>query len=129
MELRRQQRRQADGSGADDGHRVSRLDGAVEHAALVAGWQDVAEHYHRVLVRSLGAAPGILLAAVPFGVLHFHEYGNSWRHAVILSLAGAAFGVMRHATRSTKASALMHASYNALIFIALMTQKGILPHL
>jgi hypothetical protein len=82
-----------------------------------------------LLVRSLGAAPGILLAAVPFGVLHFHEYGNSWRHAVILSLAGAAFGVMRHASGSTKASALMHASYNALIFIALMTQKGILPHL
>jgi membrane protease YdiL (CAAX protease family) len=82
-----------------------------------------------LLVRSLGAAPGILLAAIPFGLLHFHEYGNSWRHAAILSMAGAAFGLMRHATGSTKASALMHASYNALIFIALMTQKGILPHL
>jgi len=82
-----------------------------------------------LLVRSLGAAPGILLAAIPFGLLHFHEYGNSWRHALILSLAGAAFGCMRHATGSTKASALMHASYNGLIFIALMTEKRILPHL
>ena len=56
-----------------------------------------------LLVRSLGAAPGILLAAVPFGLLHFHEYGNSWRHAADPRLAGAAFGWMRHATGSTKA--------------------------
>jgi len=82
-----------------------------------------------LLVRSLGAAPGILLAAIPFGLLHFHEYGNSWRHALIISMAGVAFGCMRHATGSTKASALMHAAYNSLIFIALMTEKRILPHL
>ncbi|MGO9232060.1 MAG: lysostaphin resistance A-like protein [Bryobacteraceae bacterium] len=82
-----------------------------------------------LLVRSLGAAPGILLAAIPFGLLHFHEYGNSWRHVLIISMAGVAFGCMRHATGSTKASALMHAAYNSLIFIALMTEKRILPHL
>jgi hypothetical protein len=81
-----------------------------------------------LLERSLGAAPGILLAAIPFGLLHFHEYGNSWRHALILSMAGASFGWMRHATGSTKAAAIMHASYNLLFVIGLMTQKGIFPH-
>jgi len=81
-----------------------------------------------LLVRSLGAVPGILVAAVPFGLLHFQEYGNSWRHAVLISLAGAAFGAMRHVTRSTKASTLMHGSYNALFFVALLVQRGQLPH-
>jgi hypothetical protein len=82
-----------------------------------------------LLVRSLGAAPGILLAAIPFGLMHFHEYGNSWRHAAILAMAGAAFGCMRHVTGSTKAAAVMHAAYNSLFFIALMTEKRILPQL
>ena len=77
-----------------------------------------------LLVRSLGAAPGICAAAVPFGLLHFQEYGNSWRHALLIALAGAAFGWMRHRTGSTKSSTLMHASYNALEFIAYFAQKG-----
>jgi membrane protease YdiL (CAAX protease family) len=76
-----------------------------------------------LLVRSLGAVPGILLAAVPFGLLHYQEYGNSWRHAVIVAAAGVAFGWMRQATGSTKASALMHASYNGLFFVATLSQR------
>jgi membrane protease YdiL (CAAX protease family) len=76
-----------------------------------------------LLVRALGAAPGILIAAVPFGLLHFSEYGNSWRHAVLISGAGAAFGWMRHYTGSTKASTLMHAAYNLLFFAALLGGK------
>ena len=76
-----------------------------------------------LVVRSLGAPIGIVLAAIPFGLLHYSEYGNSWRHAVLISGAGAAFGWMRHATGSTKASALMHAAYNALFFAALWSSK------
>jgi membrane protease YdiL (CAAX protease family) len=81
-----------------------------------------------LLVRSLGPVPGILAAAIPFGLLHFSEYGNSWRHALLISLAGAAFGWMRYRTGSTKASALMHASYNALEFIAFISQQKDLRH-
>jgi membrane protease YdiL (CAAX protease family) len=76
-----------------------------------------------LLVRSLGPVPGVLAAAIPFGLLHFQEYGNSWRHALLISLAGAAFGWMRHRTGSTMASTLMHASYNALEFFAYFTQQ------
>ena len=82
-----------------------------------------------LLVRSLGATPGVLLAAVLFGLLHSQEYGNSWRHVVLISLAGAAFGAMRHRTGSTRASTLMHASYNALFFFALLLERNQLRHL
>ncbi len=75
-----------------------------------------------LLARSLGPGPGIIAAAVPFGLLHFPEYGNSWRHALLITLAGAAFGWMRYRTGSTRASTLMHASYNALEFIAYFAQ-------
>ena len=81
-----------------------------------------------LLVRSLGSLPGVLVAAIPFGLLHFQEYGNSWRHVVLISLAGAAFGAMREWTGSTRASTLMHASYNALFFCALLLQRDQLPH-
>jgi hypothetical protein len=80
-----------------------------------------------VLVRSLGAAPGILLAAIPFGLLHYQEYGNSWKHAAIVAGAGAAFGCMRHLTGSTKAAALMHAAYNGLFFAVALAGKNDLP--
>ncbi len=76
-----------------------------------------------LLVRSLGPVPGVFAAAVPFGLLHFQEYGNSWRHALLITLAGAAFGWMRHRTGSIRASTLMHTSYNALEFVAYFAQK------
>jgi membrane protease YdiL (CAAX protease family) len=41
-----------------------------------------------LLVRSLGAAPGILLAAAAFGLMHLQEYGYSWRHGLLITLAG-----------------------------------------
>ncbi len=47
-------------------------------------------------------SPELWAAAIPFGLLHYREYGNSWRHAVVISLAGAAFGVMRQRTGSTQ---------------------------
>jgi uncharacterized protein len=81
-----------------------------------------------LLVRSVGVVPGILLTAIPFGLLHFQEYGNSWSHVALICLAGAAFGAMRQITGSTKAAALMHASYNALFFIAAFSAGKDFPH-
>jgi membrane protease YdiL (CAAX protease family) len=76
-----------------------------------------------LFVKSFGGVKGILLASLPFGLLHFSEYGNSWRHVVLITAAGAAFGWMRHATGSTKASSLMHSAYNALFFAGLWASR------
>jgi uncharacterized protein len=77
-----------------------------------------------LLVRSLGTVAGILAAAAPFGLLHYQEYGNSWKHALVVGAAGAAFGFMRHVTGSTKAAALMHAAYNGLFFGVLLAGRA-----
>jgi uncharacterized protein len=79
-----------------------------------------------LLVRSLGAAPGILLTALAFGLMHLQEYGYSWRHGLLIALAGAAFGWMRQRTGSTKAAALMHATYNCVFFVLLAAQQAVL---
>jgi membrane protease YdiL (CAAX protease family) len=79
-----------------------------------------------VLVRSFGPAGGIVLAAIPFGLLHLSQYGGSWRHGLLITVAGIGFGWMRHMSGSTRAAALMHAGYNCIFFIALF-QGGNLP--
>jgi membrane protease YdiL (CAAX protease family) len=81
-----------------------------------------------LLARSLGAVPAVLLAAIPFGLLHYPEYGDSWRHALIISAAGVAFGAVRQVTGSTKAAVLMHASYNAFFFLVMFSDVKDLPH-
>jgi membrane protease YdiL (CAAX protease family) len=73
-----------------------------------------------LLARNLGAIGGIVLTAAFFGGLHYSEYGESWRSALLIAVAGAAFGCMRQWTGSTAAAALMHASFNALQFVALL---------
>ena len=78
-----------------------------------------------VLVRSLGAFAGILATAVPFGLLHFSEYGNSWRHVLLISISGVAFGWVRQVTGSTKAAAGMHSAYNAFQFVLLIMAKNL----
>jgi membrane protease YdiL (CAAX protease family) len=79
-----------------------------------------------LLVRSLGATPGILLAAAAFGLMHLQEYGYSWRHALLIAAAGAGFGWMRQRTGSTKAAVLMHAAYNGVFFLLLALQQAAL---
>ena len=80
-----------------------------------------------LLVRSFGPAPGILLTALPFALLHGPEYAWSWRHVVLVTLAGASFGWVRHRTGSTAAAAVMHAAYNATFFVALLIYGKDLP--
>jgi len=80
-----------------------------------------------VLVRSFGPAGGIVLSAIPFGLLHLSQYGGSWRHGLLISVAGMGFGWMRQASGSTRTATVMHAAYNFIFFAALFTQKGNLP--
>jgi len=74
-------------------------------------------------VRTIGVVPGIVLAALPFALLHAPQYGWSWRHVLIITIAGACFGWRRHRTGSTGAAWVMHAGYNLLLFTGFIAGK------
>lgn len=80
-----------------------------------------------LLVRSFGPVRGIFLTALPFGLLHLEQNAFSWRHVVLITLAGAAFGGMRHFSGSTRASAWMHAAYNFTFCLAFFAAQRKLP--
>lgn len=70
-----------------------------------------------VAARTAGVIGGILIASLPFALMHGPQYAWSWRHVVLILVAGSAFGWWRLRTQSTGASALMHAAYNAVLVI------------
>ncbi len=78
-----------------------------------------------VFVRSLGPGIGIAVTAVLFGSLHLAQNGFAWQSGLLITFAGLAFGWMRHISKSTKASTVMHASYNMVLFMAAFSSPGI----
>ncbi|HUJ50536.1 MAG TPA: CPBP family intramembrane glutamic endopeptidase, partial [Bryobacteraceae bacterium] len=75
-----------------------------------------------LLIRSLGAVAGIVATGALFGLLHAPEYSWSWRHVLLITAAGSAFGWVRYRTGSTAASTTMHAAYNLTQFAAFLGQ-------
>jgi membrane protease YdiL (CAAX protease family) len=77
-----------------------------------------------VLARRTGVAWGIVLTALPFGLLHLPQYGWSWGAALIIFLVGVICGIVRAATRSVAASFLVHVGYNGtqMLIAVVMTQ-------
>jgi hypothetical protein len=76
-----------------------------------------------LFIRSLSAVPGILITAILFASLHGPEYAWSWRHLLLITLAGAAFGWMRHRSGSTATATVMHAAYNLTFFVGMAAQR------
>ena len=70
------------------------------------------------------ALAGILLTAVLFGLMHGAQYEWAWQQITLVSLAGAAFGFVRHRTGSTAASTILHGCFNLTQFVAFLTLRG-----
>lgn len=77
-----------------------------------------------LFVRSLGPVVGILITAALFGSLHLAQNSFAWQSGLLITLAGVAFGWMRHISGSTRASVLMHSAYNFTYFLAAFSQTG-----
>jgi membrane protease YdiL (CAAX protease family) len=80
-----------------------------------------------LLSRSMGPWLGILVTAFLFAALHAPEYAWSWRHVLLILVAGAAFGFVRNQTRSTMACTALHCSYNLTFLSAFLSQQGAIP--
>ena len=77
-----------------------------------------------LVARAAGPVLGIVLAAAPFAILHGPQYGWSWRHLLLVGLAGVAFGWTRYRTGSTAAATAMHATYNLTFFAGFLLFEG-----
>ena len=73
-----------------------------------------------VLVRWLGVFWGIVLTALPFGLLHMFQYGYSWAVVLLIFLMGTVCTIVRWKTESVAASFLVHVGYNGTEMFMLM---------
>jgi membrane protease YdiL (CAAX protease family) len=71
------------------------------------------ERYH-------GQWVALLATSAVFSALHGAQYGWQWQRLVLLMAVGCAFGGVRIRSGSAKASAIVHAAYNALLFLAVL---------
>lgn len=70
-----------------------------------------------VLARRLGVVWGVLLTALPFGLMHAFQYGNAWSAVLVIFIVGIVLTVVRAATKSVGASFLVHVGYNGMLMV------------
>ena len=68
-----------------------------------------------LLAQTTGSGIAVILTAILFAL--FHQPTNI-EHWVSFTTTGAAYGWIRVASRSTTAAALMHATYNLVLFLS-----------
>jgi membrane protease YdiL (CAAX protease family) len=69
-----------------------------------------------VIARRMGAVWGIVLTAVPFGLMHYAQY-RSWSAVLIIFLVGVVLTTVRAVTKSVASSFLAHVGYNATLMV------------
>ena len=69
-----------------------------------------------VLARRMGAFWGIVLTALPFGLMHYVQY-RSWSAVLIIILVGVVLTTVRAITNSVASSFLAHVGYNATLMV------------
>lgn len=67
-----------------------------------------------VLARRMGVFWGIVLTALPFGLIHYVQY-RSWSAVFIIVLVGVVLTTVRAVTKSVASSFLAHVGYNATL--------------
>ena len=77
-----------------------------------------------LFIRSFGVAAGIVGTGILFGLLHAAEYHWSWKHVLLIVVAGTVFGWVRYKSGSTTASIFMHSTYNLTQFAAFVAQAS-----
>jgi len=77
-----------------------------------------------VVARRLGVLSGIVLTALPFGLMHYLQY-RSWGAVLIIILVGVVLTTVRAMTKSVASSFLAHVGYNGtLMVIAAVATDG-----
>ncbi|MGC2728083.1 MAG: type II CAAX endopeptidase family protein [Candidatus Sulfotelmatobacter sp.] len=82
-----------------------------------------------VIARRMGAVWGILLTALPFGLIHFFQYGRSWGAVLNIFLVGVVLTTVRAITKSVASSFLTHVGYNGTLMVLAALQTDGFRHM
>jgi membrane protease YdiL (CAAX protease family) len=82
-----------------------------------------------VVARRLGVVWGILLTALPFGLIHAVQYGYAWGAVLIIFLVGVVLTAVRARTKSVASSFLAHVGYNGTLMILAALQTDGFRHM
>jgi uncharacterized protein len=82
-----------------------------------------------VLARRLGIFWGIILTALPFGLIHAVQYGYAWGAVLVIFLVGIVLTTVRAVTKSVGASFLAHVGYNATLMVISAVATGGFRHM
>jgi membrane protease YdiL (CAAX protease family) len=70
-----------------------------------------------IVARRWGAAWGIVLTGVLFGLTHAPQYGYSWAAVLVVSCVGLVLTAVRAMTKSVASSFLAHVGYNGTLMV------------
>lgn len=82
-----------------------------------------------VLARRLGVFWGIVLTALPFGLIHAVQYGYAWGAVLVIFMVGVVLTTVRAATKSVGASFLAHVGYNGTLMVISLIATGGFRHM
>src|SRR5208282_3962920 len=82
-----------------------------------------------VIARRMGAVWGILLTALPFGLIHMVQYGYAWGAVLIIFLVGIVLTTVRAVTKSVASSFLTHVGYNGTLMVIAALQTDGFRHM
>jgi uncharacterized protein len=82
-----------------------------------------------VIARRIGVFGGILLTALPFGLIHMMQYGYAWGAVLVIFLVGVVLTTVRAMTKSVAASFLAHIGYNGALMVLAAAATGGFRHM
>lgn len=82
-----------------------------------------------IIARRLGFFWGIVLTALPFGLIHAVQYGYAWGAVLIIFLVGVVLTAVRAATKSVASSFLAHVGYNGILMVLAAIQTDGFRHM
>jgi hypothetical protein len=83
----------------------------------------------RETVRLIGIPLSIVLASIPFALMHSPQVSNSWGPVLLIGLVSVVLCIVRLATDSVAAGFVVHACYNLTLFTGLLIQTDGFKHL
>jgi uncharacterized protein len=82
-----------------------------------------------VIARRIGAFWGIVLTALPFGLIHAMQYGYAWGAVLVIFMVGVVLTTVRAVTKSVGASFLAHVGYNGTLMVISLIATGGFRHM